>query len=86
MGADALDTLCNLTSANQMAPYQGTIAANPKFGIPHIGNHDGPQGVAGGFTSVTALPTSMVIAQTWDVDLAWAFGALNGLEHKIKGT
>lgn len=77
--------LCNLTAARQSAPYQGTVPSSPRFGLPHFGDHDGPQGVAGGFTRVTALPTAMVIAQTWDPALATAFGALNGLEHRVKG-
>ena len=108
-------SLINLTAAEQMSPYQGTIPAQPRFGIPHIGSawcpvarsralahpprslrahpfralrpsdHDGPQGVAGGFRLVTAFPSAASIAQTWDPALALAFGAANGLEHKIKG-
>jgi len=79
------ESLINLTAAMQMSPYQGTIPAQPRYGIPHIGNHDGPQGVAGGFHSVTAFPSEASIAMTWDPVLAYAFGAANGLEHKIKG-
>ena len=80
-----VDELMNLTAAMQMSPYQGTIPAQPQNGIPHIGNHDGPQGVAGGFHDVTAFPTAASVASTFDPALARAFGAANGLEHKIKG-
>ena len=81
----SLNDLINLTAAEQSSPYQGTIPAQPHNGLPHIGDHDGPQGVAGGFTRVTAFPTAFSIACTWDPALAFAFGAANGLEHRIKG-
>ena len=81
----SLTDLFNLTAAMQMSPYQGTIPAQPQNGLPHLGNHDGPQGVAGGFTRVTAFPSANSIANTWDPALAAAFGAANGAEHKIKG-
>ena len=77
--------LLNLTSALQLAPYQGTIPAAPALGLPHIGNEDGPQGVCGGLTGVTAFPSAITVASTWDAAAARAFGAANGLEHRIKG-
>jgi hypothetical protein len=58
-----LDDLANQTAALQMAPYQGTIPAMPQYGIPHIGDEDGPQGVAGGLDNVTSFPSAMTIAQ-----------------------
>ena len=78
--------LYNLTAAMQMSPYQGTIPAQPHNGLPHQGHHDGPQGVAGGFTRVTAFPSENSIANTFDLDLARKFGAANGMEHRIKGS
>ena len=80
-----LASVLHMTSANQSNPYQGTIDALPRFGIPHIGNHDGPQGVCGGFTQATALPSEMAVAMTFDPAAAFAFGHANGLEHRIKG-
>ena len=80
-----LASVLHLTSANQSHPYQGTIDALPAFGIPHLGNQDSPQGVAGGFTQVTALPSEMAVAMSFDPLLAYAYGKANGLEHRLKG-
>jgi beta-glucosidase len=80
-----LASILHLTSANQSHPYQGTVDALPQYSIPHLGNQDAPQGVAGGFTQVTALPSEMAVAMSFDPLLAYAYGKANGVEHRIKG-
>jgi len=80
-----LASVLHMTTANHSNPYQGTIDALPQFGIPHIGDHDGPQGVCGGFTLATAFPSEMSVAMSFDPAIALAFGRANGLEHRLKG-
>ena len=80
-----LASVLHQTSANQSNPYQGTIDADPAHGLPHFGNHDGPQGVCGGFTRATALPSQMAVAMSFDPAVALAYGRANGLEHRLKG-
>ena len=79
-------SLCHETSANASHPYQGTVDALPQFGIPLQGDHDSPNGVAGGFDNVTAFPTALTLASAWDPELARQFGDAVGAEQRIKGS
>lgn len=46
---------------------------------------DSPSGVADGLTGVTAFPTSLSVAQSWDTRLALAVGDAIGAEMRGKG-
>ena len=81
-----LDSLCHETSANASNPYQGTVDALPQYGIPLQGDHDSPNGVAGGFENVTAFPTVLTLASSWDPELAARYGDAVGAEQHIKGS
>ena len=81
-----LPSLCHETSANHTNPYQGTVDALPQYGIPLQGDHDSPNGVAGGFVNVTAFPTVLTLSSSWDVELVRAYGDAVGAEQRIKGT
>jgi len=45
-----------------------------------------PDGFAGAFINVTDFPTSLTLANSWNVNLAREFGEVIGKEHKVKGT
>lgn len=76
----------SLMQGSNQGTYAGTLPAIPRLGIPELTLEDGPQGVGDGMGGVTAFPTALTVAQTWDLDLLAAFGAAVGLEHYIKGT
>ena len=66
--------------------YGGSVIANTRLGIPRLNLEDGPQGVGDGLTQVTAFPSAMTVAGSWDRDLVFAFGAAMGREQYLKGT
>ena len=82
-----LADVLNLTSGFEWppGPWEGTIRPQPQFGLPHFADQDGPQGVGGGFTGVTAWPSAMTVACGWDVDAALEFGQAMGVEQRAKG-
>ena len=45
-----------------------------------------PTHTADGLTDVTAFPSAMTVASSWDVNLAAAFGQAVGREQFLKGT
>lgn len=65
--------------------YVGNVNGVPRLGIPSFALHDGPAGVAGGITDVTAFPAPLALAATWDRDLARRFGSALGKETRAKG-
>ncbi len=66
-------------------PYVFYMAAIPKLCIPAMGEEDGPVGVADGLTRVTALPSGVSLAATFDRGLAHQYGRVVGAEEAGKG-
>jgi beta-glucosidase len=70
----------------QFKPYAGTIPAIDSLGIPAIHLADGPMGVSNGMTGVTAFPTPVSMAASWDTSLMKQYGQDLGAEEYGKGT
>jgi beta-glucosidase len=66
-------------------PYVFYMAGIPKLCIPSMGEEDGPVGVADGMTGVTALPSGVSLAATFDPRLANLYGRVVGAEEAGKG-
>ncbi|MBV9534288.1 MAG: glycoside hydrolase family 3 C-terminal domain-containing protein [Solirubrobacterales bacterium] len=66
-------------------PYVFYMAGIPKLCIPSMGEEDGPVGVADGLTGVTALPSGVSLAATFDPGLANRYGRVVGAEEAGKG-
>ena len=66
--------------------YAGTLPAIARLGIPELTLLDSPQGVGDGFTKVTAFPSALCAAASWDEALLEAFGDAMGAEQFGKGT
>lgn len=63
--------------------YVGNVAGNSRLGIPPLNLNDGPQGFRDGGS--TAWPSGMTVGQTWDRELAGAWGTAMGAEFFGKG-
>ncbi len=66
-------------------PYVFYMAGIPSLCIPSMGEEDGPNGVADGLTGVTALPSGVSLAATFDPSLAGRYGQVVGAEEGGKG-
>ena len=66
-------------------PYVFYMAGIPSLCIPSMGEEDGPNGVADGLTGVTALPSGVSLAATFDPILAGRYGQVVGAEEVGKG-
>lgn len=66
--------------------YVGNVPAIPRLSIPAINLEDGPQGVADGVTGVTAWPSLLTVAATWNTTAMRVYGAAMGAEQRGKGT
>jgi len=66
-------------------PYVFYMAGIPRLCIPSMGEEDGPNGVADGLTGVTALPSGVSLAATFDPGLANRYGRVVGAEEAGKG-
>ena len=66
-------------------PYVFYMAGIPSLCIPSMGEEDGPNGVADGLTGVTALPSGVSLAATFDPSLAGRYGQVVGAEEAGKG-
>ncbi len=66
-------------------PYVFYMTGIPKLCIPSMGEEDGPVGVADGLTGVTALPSGVSLAATFDPGLAQQYGRVVGAEEAGKG-
>ena len=62
--------------------YVGNVPA--VAGLPALTLHDGPAGVAR-FDDVTAFPSPITVAASWDRDLAYRWGAAMAAEERGKG-
>ncbi|MTV37715.1 glycoside hydrolase family 3 C-terminal domain-containing protein [Duganella radicis] len=73
-------------SHNQSA---GFVYGVPRLGIPHLWQTDAGLGVASqagpNARSGTALPSGLATAATWDLDGAYAGGAMIGAEARARG-
>ncbi len=65
--------------------YVGRVPENTRLGIPALITQDGPAGVAGGLTLVTAFPAPITVAASWDTDLMRRFGEAMAEEERDKG-
>jgi beta-glucosidase len=66
-------------------PYVFYMAPIPRLCIPSLGEEDGPNGVADGLQGVTALPSGVSLAATFDPTLAGRYGQVVGAEEAGKG-
>jgi beta-glucosidase len=65
--------------------YVGNTDPITRLGIPALTLSDGPQGVGNGRGGVTAFPSGITVAMTWDVNLAQQYGTALGQEFLGKG-
>jgi beta-glucosidase len=67
----------------------GFVYGVPRLGIPHLWETDAGLGVASqagpDVRQATALPSGLNTAATWDVDTAYAGGAMIGAEARARG-
>jgi beta-glucosidase len=61
-----------------------SIAAIPSLGLPEIRTTDGPNGVRSDVPS-TLYPAALLLAATWNPDLAWAKGIGVGQDARARG-
>lgn len=76
----------NLTTGTGwgLGPCVGNTGSVPRFGIPNLCLHDGPNGVR--FTDfVTHFPSGLATASTFNRDLMHLRGKAMGKEHRAKG-
>jgi beta-glucosidase len=85
------DTLLNQMSLNDMMNISAnggwSTAAIPSVGKPATSDIDGPSGLSGFMLTLSAagFPGTVVLASTWDPDLAYAFGQSIGDEANAWG-
>jgi beta-glucosidase len=65
--------------------FVGYIPGIPSLGVPTLYLADGPVGVANGATGVTALPSGISQASTFDRGLVEQIGRIEGAEQRAKG-
>lgn len=66
--------------------YVGYIQGVPRLNLSDVYLEDGPQGVADQMKFVTAWPSAMTMAQSWDPSLLQVWGAAMGVEQAAKGS
>jgi beta-glucosidase len=80
-----LDYLHGVTPAPGLPNSTGaSIAAIPSLGLPEIRTTDGPNGVRSDVPS-TLHPAALLLAATWDPNLAWAKGIGIGQDARARG-
>ncbi len=91
--ARAQATLAALTQAQKFAllagslgDYVGYIGPTPNASLPSLNLEDGPQGVADDTLFVTAWPSAMTVAMTWNLSAVYAFARGMAEEQHGKGT
>jgi beta-glucosidase len=65
--------------------YENINSGIPALCIPPLTMQDGPNGLSAGATGVTALPSSLGIAASFDLGLAYDYGQVLGQEARGKG-
>jgi beta-glucosidase len=82
------DLLARLTPKEKFSLLSGdnafSIRALPRLGLPAIEMADGPLGVCDNGPA-TAYPASVMLAATWNPDLARRFGAALGRDARARG-
>jgi len=76
------------TAPSQWLGGAGLVPGIPRLGIPDLQMTDGRSGVAntgGRGRYATALPSALAAAASWDLKLAYAYGALVGKEVRDVG-
>lgn len=63
----------------------GWVPGIPRLGIPDLYFADGSTGLADSVAPATALPSSIASAATWDLDLAYQYGKVIGVESRFYG-
>lgn len=58
----------------------GYLPGIPRLGVPEIRMYDGPAGVTSVYET-TGLPVQEMLAATWDQDLAYQYGKVEGSEN-----
>ena len=83
-----IEKLSLLQGSSPGAPhgYAGSLPAISRLTIPALTLEDGPQGVGDGLRDVTAWPSALAAAASWDTDLLTRWGAAMGREQYLKGT
>ena len=80
-----LDYIHGVTPAPGLPNSTGaSIAAIPSLGLPEIRNTDGPNGVRSDVPS-TLYPAALLLAASWDPQLAWAKGIGIGQDARARG-
>ena len=85
LSAMTLDEKITMVHGVESYPYVGRVPTNTRLGIPALILQDGPAGVAGGLTKVTAFPAPLTVAASWDTDLMQQYGAAMATEEISKG-
>jgi beta-glucosidase len=67
------------------AGFAGQVPGNERLGIPSLRLADGPNGVGNGAKGVTAFPAAVLLAASWDVELAERYGQALAREQAGKG-
>ena len=75
----------NLCHGHSSPPGQQVANAGynpgiPRLGVPEIRMYDGPAGVTSVYET-TGLPVQEMLAASWDRDLAYSYGAVEGSEN-----
>jgi len=79
-----LDYIHGVTPAPGLPNSTGaSIAAIPSLGLPEIRNTDGPNGVRSDVPS-TLYPAALLLAASWDPELAWAKGIGVGQDARAR--
>jgi len=65
--------------------YAGYLLPQPSLCIPPLTSQDDSEGVGDGATGVTQLPAPEALAASWNRNLAYQYGQVNGIEHWGKG-
>ena len=92
----ALQVIARMTLDEKLAEVGGITgkSTNARLGLISGGGSDGPNGIAGGGVfpvlqpqslNVTAFPTALTLAATWDRELATRYGAAIAEEFRGKG-
>lgn len=76
----------NYGKSGAVSPYVGYTPGVARLNIPPLNWEDGPQGVADGVQGVTAFPSQMTVAQSWQPELFQEWGVALGLEQRGKGS
>ncbi len=85
LSAMTLDEKIAMVHGGGSSRYVGHVPANARLCIPELNLQDGPAGVGGGMTKVTAYPAPLTVAASWDTDLMQQYGAAMATEQRGKG-